>query len=72
MISEILQTTFNLLLIYISAKFTLWLIRYFYEFYVYSKVPGPWNIPFIGGAIKLLVNKSSENFLFKFLSYYVP
>jgi hypothetical protein len=60
MISDILHATITLFGFYICAKFTVWLIKYSYEYYVYSKIPGPWNTPFIGGAITLLVNKSSE------------
>lgn len=55
-------TSVNVILTIIAAivigKISLWLLEYFYRLWVYSYVPGPTCIPFIGNTLNFLKNRS--------------
>lgn len=45
--------------IFVTHKIIIWLVEYTISLYIYSKIPGPKNIPFIGSMLKHFSDGSS-------------
>ena len=52
------QTVYQIILFLVTAKVIQWLIGYSYRVWIYSHVPGPFNIPFFGNVLQLLGDRS--------------
>ena len=55
-----IRTLVEIFVFLFVSKITLWLLRYLYRVWIYSSIPGPFNIPFLGNIFDLLKDRSGK------------
>ena len=55
-----IRNSFAMILVIIVIKIIHWLMDYSYRVWVYSHVPGPLNIPFVGNVFLFLGEHSGR------------